>query len=137
MAKGARVAVVDDDASVRRALERLLRASAYDAHSYGSGPDFVASLRSERPDCLVVDLQMPGMSGLELHTRLVEARIRIPTIIITAHDEGGLRERCIAAGVAGYLLKPLKQFDITAAINAAIGTSNPKDASSQSRRSLD
>lgn len=121
----ARVAIVDDDPSVRRALERLLRASAYDPSTYESGPAFLATVGSNAPACLVADFQMPEMTGLELHLRLLEAGIRIPTIVITAHDEADYRERCVAAGVAAYLPKPLDRAVVISAIARAIREAGP------------
>ena len=116
-----RVAIVDDDAGVRRALARLLRASSFDPVTYGSGLEFLDSLGARLPDCLVVDLQMPEMTGLEVQQHLVKAGIRIPTIVITAHDGLGTRERCRSAGAAAYLLKPLQEGPLISAINAATG----------------
>jgi FixJ family two-component response regulator len=114
-----RVAIVDDDAAVRRALARLLRASSFDPVTYGSAAEFLASIGARLPECLVVDLQMPEMTGLELQQHLVKAGISIPTIVITAHDGLGTRERCRSAGAAAYLLKPLQEAPLISAINAA------------------
>lgn len=116
-----RVAIVDDDPSVRRALERLLRASGYQASTFDGGLAFLAVARSLAPACVVVDFQMPGMSGLELHETLRAAGISIPTIVITAHDEGDYRQRCADAGVAAYLPKPLEREVVLSAIARAIG----------------
>ena len=113
------VAVVDDDASVRKALMRLLRASSYTVEVFESASEFLASLNQRVPDCLIVDLQMPSMDGLELRISLNRARMAIPTIIISAHDEPGSRERCSAAGAAAYLLKPIQKRELIAAIIAA------------------
>jgi len=113
------IAVVDDDASVRKALMRLLQASSYTVEIFGSASEFVASLKQRIPDCLIVDLQMPGMNGLELRISLTRAGIGIPTIIITAHDIPGSRDRCSTAGAAAYLLKPVQKKDLIAAIQAA------------------
>jgi FixJ family two-component response regulator len=116
-----RVAIVDDDAAVRRGLARLLRASSFDPVTYGSGAEFLDSLDARLPECLIVDLQMPEMTGLELQQHLVKAGIRIPTIVITAHDGLGTRERCRSAGAVAYLLKPLQGGPLISAINAATG----------------
>jgi FixJ family two-component response regulator len=115
-----RIAVVDDDASVRKALMRLLEASSYEVKTFESACELIAALPLGVPDCMIVDLQMPTMTGLELQHHLVRCGIKIPTIVITAHDEPGTRERCIAAGAAAYLLKPLRKIVLIAAINAAI-----------------
>jgi FixJ family two-component response regulator len=115
------VAIVDDDAPVRLALARLLRASSFETETYASGEEFLSSLSLRTPGCLIVDLQMPGMTGLQLQHHLARAGIKIPTIVITAHDEGGTRERCASAGASAYLLKPLQSATLIAAINAATG----------------
>jgi FixJ family two-component response regulator len=115
------VAIVDDDTAVRKALSRLLAASAIRAQCFGSAREFLDSLASGAPVCLVVDLQMPEMTGLELQGELCRLGARIPTIVITAHNESGLRERCLAAGAATYLVKPLDASELIASINSAVG----------------
>jgi FixJ family two-component response regulator len=115
-----RIAVVDDDPSVCKALARLLRASDLDADAYGSAQQFLDSLTTSRPDCLVLDLQMPEMNGLALQRQLERAGIRLPVVVITGHDEPGTRARCLAAGAAAYLRKPLDGGMLLAAIDAAI-----------------
>jgi FixJ family two-component response regulator len=115
----ARIAIVDDDASVRKALARLLTASSFDIETYGSARDFLASLETSKPDCLVVDLHMPELTGFDLHRHLMRTGIRIPTIVITAYNEPGLRERCQSAGAAAFLLKPLDASTLVGVINAA------------------
>ena len=109
-------AIVDDDPSVLTALARLLRACGFHAKTFASAQQFLAALSDELPECLIVDLQMSGMSGLELHQHLTLKGIEIPTIIITAHDNSGVRRRCELAGTAGYLLKPLDDTALFAAI---------------------
>jgi FixJ family two-component response regulator len=116
------VAIVDDDASVRKALARLLNAFAISTEAFGSGQEFLDSLTADQPGCLVIDQHMPEMTGLELQAQLRRIGRNIPTIIITAHDQPGLRERCQSAGARAYLLKPLNQTYFLAAINEAIGT---------------
>jgi FixJ family two-component response regulator len=101
------VAVVDDEESIRKSLRRLFMAADLEAVAYASGQEFLDSLRERQPDCLVLDLQMPGLTGLEVQRALNGAGARFPTIIITAHDEPETRARCLAAGVAAYLCKPL------------------------------
>jgi FixJ family two-component response regulator len=115
----ARIAIVDDDASVRKALARLLTASSFDIDTYGSARDFLASLRTGKPDCLVVDLHMPELTGFDLQRQLARIGIHIPTIVITAYNEPGLRERCQSAGAAAFLLKPLDGSTLIGVINAA------------------
>jgi FixJ family two-component response regulator len=123
MAESARlIAVVDDDPSVLRALKRLLSAWSYRAETYESAREFLAALANERPDCLILDLHMPDMTGLELQRALTRSHIEIPTIVITAHDEEGMRERCRSAGARAVLIKPLQeQFLLDAIAEASCG----------------
>jgi FixJ family two-component response regulator len=115
------IAIVDDDPAVLRALTRLLRVRAFQAKAYASAREFLAALPEGMPECLIVDLQMPGLSGLDLHQQLQHRGIEIPTIIITAHDDIEVRRRCRVAGTAGYLLKPLEDMVLFAAIAEATG----------------
>ena len=115
------IAVVDDEESVRKSLRRLLVASELDATVYASGQEFLDSLGARQPDCLVLDLQMPGLTGLEVQRALAGARVRFPTIIITAHDEPETRARCLAAGVVAYLCKPLHDELLLETIATAVG----------------
>ena len=115
-----RVAVVDDDLSVRRALERLLRAAGFDVASFASAPELFHMLETQWPNCVVLDLHMPGMNGLEAQRRLVQADIRVPVIMITGHDEPQMRSQCLAAGVADYLCKPLNDEALINAIQRAL-----------------
>jgi FixJ family two-component response regulator len=113
------IAIVDDDPAVLKALTRLLRTRAFHAKAYGSGQQFLAALPDGLPECLILDLQMPEMTGLELHQHLTRRGIQIPTIIITAHGEIGVRERCEAAGAIAFLSKPVQDTSLFAAINDA------------------
>lgn len=115
-----RVAVVDDDHSVRKALCRLLRSVGIDADAYSSGKELIEALRSSLPDCLVVDLRMPDMNGLELQRYLTEKGFRVPVVMITGHDEPGMQLQCISAGASRYLRKPLDERALLEAINAAV-----------------
>jgi FixJ family two-component response regulator len=115
------VAVVDDEESIRKSLRRLFMAAQLDAEIYASGQEFLDSLHRRQPDCLVLDLQMPGLTGLEVQKALTGTRARFPTIIITAHDEPETRARCLAAGAAAYLCKPLHDEMLLEAIADVIG----------------
>ena len=114
------VAIVDDDAGVRTALSRLLDASGIATRSYASARDFLDSLASESPDCLIVDLQMPEMSGLELQQQLSRSGVSIPTIVITAHDDAEFRRRCLAAGAVAYLTKPIDVAALLTSIDSTV-----------------
>jgi FixJ family two-component response regulator len=115
------IAIVDDEECVRRALVRLLKVSRFDATSFPSGQAFLDSLAERRPDCLVLDIQMAGLTGRDVQTQLAEAQTRIPIIFITAYDEPTTREQCLADGAFEYFCKPLAGDKLVSAIHAAIG----------------
>ena len=93
------IAIVDDDPFVLKALARLLAAHSFIVRTYQSGPQFLAELPEGKPDCLIVDLQMPEMTGFDLQQNLIRKGLLIPTIIITAHDEaGGSHRLSVEAG---------------------------------------
>jgi len=121
------VAVVDDEESVRRALVRLLRASAFDVEAFASGQSFLEALPARRPDCLVLDIQMAGLTGRDLQRHLAVCEVRIPVIIMTAYDEPMMREQCLADGAYAYFRKPLRGDALMASINAAI-THGPRNS---------
>ena len=114
------IAVVDDDPAVLKALSRLLRSHAFRARTYGSGQEFLSALPAGLPDCLIVDLQMPEMNGLELQQHLVGNGIKIPTILITAHADVASRDQ---AGLIASLRKPLQEKALLDAIDKAVGDS--------------
>src|SRR5271165_7602660 len=97
------IAVVDDDESVREALTGLVKSLGYRAVAFQSAEDFLNSKQRHGAACLIADVQMPGMTGPELHDRLVASGKPIPTILITAHSEETVRARALQAGVKGYL----------------------------------
>ena len=112
------VAVVDDEESVRKALVRLFKSADINASPFSSAREFLRALEHLHVDCLVLDLQMPDMTGLDLqrYLQMVRPELQIPVIIITAHDEPGVRERCFAAGVGAYLRKPVEGSALLAAV---------------------
>jgi FixJ family two-component response regulator len=118
------IAVVDDEDSVRKAVLRVLRAAGFCARGFASGAEFLNSWHFDRPDCLVLDLQMPGLSGMEVQKSLVSAGAQFPIVIITAHDAPSLRDECIRQGAAAYLCKPL---DIGALLHAVARVSSSPD----------
>ena len=115
-----RVAVVDDEASVRKALRRLFTSAELDCSVFASGRAFLDAVKQEgRPDCAVIDLHMPGLTGLDVQRELRSVGVTVPTIIITAHDEPDTRARCLAAGAIAYLRKP---FDDRALLDLVSST---------------
>ena len=116
------VAIVDDEEGIRKALSRLLRASGLDAESYANGQEFLDAAAEHRPDCVVLDLHMPGMSGLQVLRKIKATGQRLSIVVITAHDEPETREQCIDAGACAYLRKPLEDRLLLNAISAAMRT---------------
>jgi len=100
------IAIVDDDHGVRTSLSSLVRSLGYDARSYASAVDFLADDRTDDPDCMIADIQMPEMSGDELQAALIAAGRRFPMIFMTAFPTRATRERVMAAGACCFLDKP-------------------------------
>ena len=115
------IAIVDDDPSVLKSLSRALRIHAYETRAFASAGDFLTQLPAGAPACLILDVQMPDMTGLELHHQLASAGVHIPTIVITAHSEIKAREMTHAADVVAVLSKPLRNASLFAAVALALG----------------
>jgi len=115
------VAIVDDDASVRKVLARLVTVFSYHVRTFASVREFLESLNADVPACLIVDLQMEETTGLELQQHLQSTGSRIPTIVLTAHDEPGMQDRCADAGAFAFLVKPVAKDQLLEAIEAATG----------------
>jgi FixJ family two-component response regulator len=122
------VAIVDDDPAVCRAIGRLITKSNFDVVSFTCGQKLLDTLQVRRPDCLLLDLHMPGLSGLDILRAIANAGMKLPTIIITGRDDSRSREQCLAAGALAILLKPLSPAEMLRAINRALG-SGPNPAS--------
>jgi len=123
------VAVVDDEESVRRALIRLLRAANMDAEAFASGEAFLESLEKFRPDCVVLDLQMPGLTGRDVQRRLINMQINLPVILITSHDDVVTQQQSLSDGAANYLRKPLRGDVLVRSINESIARATAGGAS--------
>jgi len=114
------VAIVDDDPSVRRSLERLIRSVGWKAEPFASAQEFLASSRAEALSCLVLDLQMPGLSGLDLQKRLAEVGLEIPIVFLTGHGDIPASVQAMKAGAVEFLTKPFDEQDLFRAIREAI-----------------
>jgi FixJ family two-component response regulator len=115
------IAIVDDDPAVLKALARLLRIRGMQVRIFRSAQEFLSALPDSRPACLILDLQMPEMTGLELLHYLRRKNIQIPAIVVTAHGGAGVRERCESAGAFAFLAKPIQDTSLVAAIHNACG----------------
>jgi FixJ family two-component response regulator len=114
------IAIVDDDYSVREALTSLVRSLGYVATAFKCAGDFLKSKRRGGVSCVIADVQMPGMTGLELHNRLVASGEPIPTILITAFPDERARERALQAGVICYLTKPFSADELLACVGSTL-----------------
>jgi FixJ family two-component response regulator len=115
------ISVVDDDLSVRRALRRSLHAAGYTVETFASAREFLDAAALDRTRCLVLDVHLNGMSGLELAEQLATARNAVPIILITAHDDAPTRERASQAGATAYLSKPFDDHTLLDAIRKTLG----------------
>lgn len=113
------VLIVDDDDSVRRSLQRLLRSAGIESRAFASAEEFRAESLPDRPCCLVLDIRMPGMSGLELQEALQGGAVRLPIVFITGHGDVPMSVKAMKAGAADFLQKPFEDCDLLEAIRQA------------------
>ena len=113
------IAVVDDDPPVRKALMRLMRSAGLSVETFASGAEFLKSIETRLPDCVVLDLHMPHMNGFNVQTSLAGKYAAVPVIIITGHDLPQARERAMASGASAFLRKPVHDRTLLDAISAA------------------
>jgi FixJ family two-component response regulator len=116
------VAIVDDDDSMRNALGGLLKAVGYPARTFASAEEFLKSGQQHQTACLIVDIRMPGMSGLELQAQLNAERCRIPIIFITAHGDAKMRIQALRAGAVEFLSKPFDEEVLLESVRAAVAS---------------
>jgi FixJ family two-component response regulator len=114
------VAIVDDDDSVRSALHGLLKAVGLPALAFASAEEFMMSDEHRQTSCLIADIRMPGMSGLELQAKLNSERCRIPIIFITAHGDAKMRMQAMRAGAVEFLAKPFDDEALLECVRAAL-----------------
>jgi len=114
------VAIVDDDDSMRNALDGLLKAVGFSTRAFASAEEFLKSGQQKQISCLIADIRMPGMSGLELQAQLNAERCRIPTIFITAHGDEKMRLQALRAGAVEFLSKPFDDEVLLESVRAAL-----------------
>ena len=122
MKKPLHVVVVDDDSSVCRSLRRLLGAAGYEVSTFSSADEFLESDGTERPDCLVADVRMPGKTGFDLQEHLVARGTDLPVIFISAHDDAATVAQAMKAGAVRFLAKPMDADALLDAVAYAIRT---------------
>ena len=114
------VFVIDDDESIREALKSLIRSVGLSVETFASAQDFLESSRPDVPSCLILDVRMPGLSGLDLQRDLAEAHIHVPIIFITGHGDIPMSVRAMKAGAVEFLTKPFRDQDLLDAIQQAL-----------------
>ena len=114
------VFVVDDDAAMRQSLSNLIRSVGLRVEAFASAQEFLRSKRPDVPGCLVLDVRLPGLSGLDLQKRMTEADIEIPIIFITGHGDIPMTVRAIKAGAVEFLTKPFRDQDLLDAVQQAL-----------------
>jgi FixJ family two-component response regulator len=112
--------LIDDDLSARQGLARLLRAAGYAVAAFGSAREFLDSARHDAPGCMVLDIRMPGLSGLDLQEQLLHADYSMPIIFITAHGDIPMTVQAIQKGAIDFLTKPVERVQLLAAIGRAL-----------------
>jgi FixJ family two-component response regulator len=115
-----RIALVDDEAPVRVALGRLLRLANYEVLAYATGEEFLAALADSRPDCALLDVHLPGLTGLEVQTRLRAGHSNLPVVFITASEDPAVDRDVAQAGAGRLLRKPFSNDELLASITAAM-----------------
>jgi FixJ family two-component response regulator len=120
------VFIVDDDASVRKALGRLVRSAGYAVEVFGAATEYLARPVPQPPACLVLDIRMPGMTGVELQRTIEGTQMCLPIVFITGHGDEAIREQTLAAGAVDVLYKPVDDHVLLAAIEMALSRSLPQ-----------
>ena len=130
MPKASLVSVVEDDQFFRESMRRLMRSFGYAVEAFASAADFLASPRLGETACLIADLHMPVMTGLELYRRLVDMGHAIPTILVTAFPDNEVRTRALKDGVVCYLRKPVDENHLMRCLRAALHSGEPREENS-------
>jgi FixJ family two-component response regulator len=117
---GALVHIVDDDEALRRALDRLFRSVGLNTRSYGAVREFIDADAPDMPGCIVLDVRLPGISGLEFQSQLAELGIHLPVVLMTGHGDIPMTVRAMKAGAVDFLPKPFRDQDMLDAVNMAI-----------------
>ena len=120
MPKALLVSVVEDDRFFRDSMRRLMKSLGYSSEAFSSAVDFLASPRLVETTCLIADVNMPAMTGIELYRHLIEMGHAIPTILVTAYPDDDARSRALKEGVLGYLRKPIDEEQLKRCLRTAV-----------------
>jgi FixJ family two-component response regulator len=127
MQKASLVSIVEDDQFFRESMKRLMRSQGYSVEAFSSPADFLASPRLVETTCLIADVHMPAMTGIELYKQLIEAGYTIPTILVTAYPNDADRDRALKDGVVCYLRKPIDDEHLIRCLRAALDSGAPPE----------
>ena len=116
------VFLVDDDPSVRKALQRLIRAAGYDVESFADAAGYLAATPPSTPACIVLDIRMPAMTGFELQSAIAGTSRALPVVFITGHGDETVRTQALEAGAVDVLFKPIDEEELVSAIEKALET---------------
>jgi FixJ family two-component response regulator len=130
MRKAQLVSVVEDDRFFRESMRRLMRSLGYAVEAFSSAADFLASPRLVETACLIADVHMPAMTGVELHRHLIKVGYAIPTILVTAYPNDADRARALSDGVVGYLGKPIKEERLIQCLDSVLRSGEPPEEDS-------
>ena len=125
------ISIVDDEQSARKALCRLCGSAGLGVEAFASGREFLDSLEKQRPDCVILDLHLPGLSGSDVQQQLAQQSPKLPIIIITGSDDPGVGDRVRTAGAAACLKKPLGERELLVALVAATGAGMAREEPKQ------
>ena len=124
------ISIIDDDQHFRVSMRKLVMLLGYTVEEFSSADDFLASRVLPETACLVTDVHMPGMSGIELHGRLIKLGYAIPTILVTAYPDEGVRDQVMKDGVVCYLSKPVDDGDLERCLRSALNPGKPLEENS-------
>jgi len=127
LAKIGIIAIVDDDEALREALGSVMKAAGFKIDTFATAETFLDSDHRENTACLILDVRLPGMNGIELQRRLADSGSPIPIVFVTAHGDASVRDLVIKAGAAGFLNKPVRSDALLKAIHAALSKSGTKN----------
>jgi FixJ family two-component response regulator len=130
MPKVSLISIVEDDQFFRESMRRLMRSLGYNVEAFPSAADFLASHRLSETACLISDVQMPAMTGVELHRHLIKAGHKIPTILVTAYPDEVDRARALNDGVVCYLRKPVDEQHLIRCLRGALKSGEPGEENS-------
>jgi FixJ family two-component response regulator len=129
MPKRKQISLIEDDEPFRESMQKLIRALGYSVEAFSSAAKFLGSPILANTDCVVSDVNMPGMTGLELHRHLVDAGYAIPTILVTAYPDEVDRSRAVNDGVVCYLCKPVDDYQLESCLRSALNGGMPHEHS--------